>query len=60
MSGKLQVTLVRSRSKADWRQRRVLDGLGLRRRERPRELPDDPSIRGMIERVHHLVRVEKA
>src|SRR5579863_5696096 len=38
----------------------TLKGLGLNRRHRSRVLEDTPSVRGMIERVRHLVRVEPA
>ena len=38
----------------------TLKGLGLNRRHRSRVLEDTPSVRGMIERVKHLVRVEPA
>jgi ribosomal protein L30 len=40
------------------RQRANLIGLGLNKIGRFRVLPDVPAIRGRIERVHHLVRVE--
>jgi len=36
----------------------TLKGLGLNRRHRSRVLEDTPAVRGMIARVHHLVRVE--
>jgi large subunit ribosomal protein L30 len=38
-------------------QRETLIGLGLNRIGRVSELPDTPSVRGMITKVHHLVRV---
>jgi large subunit ribosomal protein L30 len=38
----------------------TLIGLGLNRRHRSRTLEDTPSVRGMITKVHHLVRVEPA
>ena len=60
MSGKLKVTLVRSKSKANYRQKRVLDGLGVWRRHQTRELEDTPAIRGMIAKVVHMVSVEEA
>jgi len=41
-------------------QRQTLIGLGLNKRHRTRELEDTPSVRGMIEKVKHLVRVEEA
>jgi large subunit ribosomal protein L30 len=38
----------------------TLKGLGLNRRHRSRVLEDTPAVRGMIERVRHLVQVEPA
>lgn len=38
----------------------TLKGLGLNKRHRSRVLEDTPAVRGMIERVRHLVRVESA
>jgi large subunit ribosomal protein L30 len=40
-------------------QEETLKGLGLNRRHRRRVLEDTPSVRGMIEKVKHLVRVEE-
>ena len=39
-------------------QRATLIGLGLNKINRTRELEDTPSVRGMISKVKHLVRVE--
>ncbi|HEY9079045.1 50S ribosomal protein L30 [Magnetovibrio sp.] len=41
-------------------QRATLKGLGLNKMNRTRELEDTPAVRGMINKVHHLVRVEEA
>ncbi len=41
-------------------QRANLIGLGLNKMHRTRVLEDTPSVRGMIDRVKHLVRVEPA
>ena len=38
-------------------QRQTLVGLKLNKIGRTSELPDTPAIRGMIEKVHHLVRI---
>ncbi len=38
-------------------QRATLVGLGLTRRGRVRTLEDTPAVRGMIDKVAHLVRV---
>ncbi len=41
-------------------QRQTLVGLGLNKMNRTRELEDTPSVRGMINKIPHLVRVEEA
>ena len=40
-------------------QRATLVGLGLNKMRRTRELEDTPSVRGMIAKVQHLVRIEE-
>ena len=57
---KVKVTLVKSTIGYDKRQAVVVRGLGLRRLGHCVELPDTPSIRGMVHKVRHLVRVEEA
>ena len=39
-------------------QRATLVGLGLNKMNRTSELEDTPAVRGMIDKVSHLVRVE--
>lgn len=58
MSGKLKITLRRSRIGTPPQQQRVLQGLGLRRINSSVTRPDDAAIRGMIFKVKHLVAVE--
>ncbi len=41
-------------------QRATLIGLGLNKMHRTRELEATPAIRGMINKVHHLVRIDDA
>ncbi|MCK5445464.1 MAG: 50S ribosomal protein L30 [Rhodospirillaceae bacterium] len=41
-------------------QHATLKGLGLNKMNRTRELEDTPAVRGMINKVSHLVRVEEA
>ena len=41
-------------------QRATLVGLGLNKMHRTRTLEDTPAVRGMINKVKHLVRVEDA
>lgn len=40
-------------------QKETLTGLGLNKIGRARELEDTPSVRGMIRKVAHLVKVEE-
>ena len=42
------------------KQRQTLIGLGLNKIRRTSTLPDTPAVRGMIEKVKHLVRVQDA
>ena len=41
-------------------QRATLIGLGLNKMHRTRELEDTPSVRGMIAKVSHLIRIDEA
>jgi large subunit ribosomal protein L30 len=56
---KLVITQVRSSNGANPRQRRTLQTLGLGKIGRSVERDDHPTVRGAIERVRHLVRVEE-
>ena len=56
---KLLVTLVRSPIGYDWRQKRTVRALGLRRLHQTVEHPDSPAIRGMLAKVRHLVQIEE-
>ena len=54
----LTVTLTGSPIGQTLRQRQTLRGLGLTRRGRSVVVRATPAVRGMIEKVQHLVRVE--
>ena len=41
-------------------QRATLQGLGLNKMHRTKELEDTPAVRGMINKIHHLVQVDEA
>ena len=58
MAGKLRITQYRSANGANPRQRDTLRTLGLGRIGRSVERPDDPTVRGAIQTVRHLVKVE--
>ncbi len=42
------------------KQRQTLIGLGLNKMHRTRELEDTPAVRGMANKIRHLVRIEDA
>ena len=56
---KVKVTQIGSPIGRPVKQRQTLIGLGLNKLHRSRVLEDTPSVRGMINRVHHLVKVER-
>lgn len=56
-AARLRVTLVRSPIGYDKRQALVVRGLGLRRIGHSVDVVDNPSVRGMLHKVRHLVRV---
>jgi large subunit ribosomal protein L30 len=54
----LRITLVRSLIGYPQRQRETAKGLGLRKINSRVIRPDRPEIRGMINKISHLVKVE--
>jgi len=58
MTKKVRVTQIGSPIGRTQDQHATLKGLGLYKMNRTRELEDTPSVRGMISKVAHLVRVE--
>ena len=56
-SGRVRIKQVRSAIGYTERQRATLRGLGVRRLHRVVELEDTPAIRGMLNKVSHLVVV---
>ncbi len=54
----LKVTQVHSPIGRTADQRATLIGLGLNKMNKTRELEDTPAVRGMINKIKHLVRVE--
>jgi large subunit ribosomal protein L30 len=55
----IKVTQIGSPIRRPKDQRATLVGLGLNKMHKTRELEDTPSVRGMISKVGHLVRVEE-
>jgi large subunit ribosomal protein L30 len=55
---KIKVTLVKGLIGTISKHRECVKGLGLRRREQTVEVIDSPAVRGMINKVSYLVKVE--
>ena len=58
--GRIKITQIGSPIGRRHDQRETLVGLGLNKINRSRVLEDTPAVRGMVEKVHHLVKVEPA
>jgi len=56
---RLKVTQIGSPSRRPADQRATLVGLGLNKMHSSRVLEDTPAIRGMLRKVHHMVKVEE-
>ena len=59
MAGTLRITQFKSANGANPRQRDTLRTLGLGKIGRSTERPDDPTVRGAIQTVRHLVKVDE-
>ena len=59
MSKQLKITLVKSKIGRPENQRQVLSGLGLNKTNGCVVLNDTPEVRGMINKVIHLVSVKE-
>ncbi len=59
MTGKLLITLTKSPVGRRREQKQTVRALGLRRMHQTVELGDTPTIRGMVNKVSHLVTVEE-
>lgn len=58
-AGVLRITLVRSTIGRPADQARTVASLGLRKLNATVDRPDNPSIRGMVTKIRHLVKVEE-
>ena len=59
MGKMLKITLVKSMIGRPEKHRNVLRGMGLTKLNRTVELQNTPSVRGMVEKVSHLVVAEE-
>ncbi|MBQ7582958.1 MAG: 50S ribosomal protein L30 [Lachnospiraceae bacterium] len=56
---KIKVTLVKSPIGAIPKHRKTVEAMGLRKLNHTVELPDNDAVRGMVQQVCHLVKVEE-
>ena len=56
----IKITQTKSRIYCPMTQKRTLDALGLHKMNHTVVKEDTPSVRGMIQKVHHLVTVTEA
>ncbi|MGB4661716.1 MAG: 50S ribosomal protein L30 [Mobilitalea sp.] len=59
MADKLKITLVKSTIGSLPKHKATVEALGLKKPNWTVEMPDNASIRGMVEQVRHLVKVEE-
>jgi len=59
MSGQIKVKQVKSGIGFPRKQRETLKGLGLKKMHQTRILEDTPAIRGMVNKINHLVTFEE-
>ena len=57
MNKKIKIKKVASLIRKPESQGRIVKGLGLRKTNSVREIEDTPSVRGMLAKVGHLVKV---
>ena len=60
MADKLKVTLVKSPIGCVPKHRRTVEALGLKKVNKTVELTDNAAVRGMVNQVSYLVKVEEA
>ena len=56
---KLRITLVKSPIGAVPKNKKTVEALGLRKLNKTVEMPNNDSVKGMIQQVRHLVKVEE-
>ena len=59
MAEKFKITLVKSPIGAVPKHKATVEALGLKKTGKTVEMPDNAAIRGMIQNVRHLVKVEE-
>ena len=60
MADKLKITLVKSTIGAVPKHKKTVSAMGLTKVNKTVELPDNAAVRGMVNQVSYLVKVEEA
>ena len=60
MADKLKITLVKSTIGAVPKHVKTVEALGLKKVNKTVEMPDNAAVRGMVNQVSYLVKVEEA
>lgn len=59
LADRLKITLVKSTIGAIPKHKKTVEAMGLRKLNKSVEMPDNESVRGMINQVKHLLKVEE-
>ena len=59
MADKLRITLVKSPIGAVPKHRKTVEALGLKKLNKTVEMPNNDAVKGMVNQVRHLVKVEE-
>ena len=59
MADKLKITLVKSTIGAIPKHKKTVKAMGLTKMHKTVEMPDNAAVRGMVDQVRHLVKVEE-
>lgn len=59
MANKLKITLTKSLIGQTPKNRATAEALGLKKINKTVEMPDNDAVRGMIQKVRHMVKVEE-
>jgi len=58
--GKVKITQIKSAIRRPKDQKRTLEALGIRKLHTEKVVEESPAVLGMIRKVEHLLKVEKA
>ena len=58
-AGMIRVRLYKSMNSCQWKHRLSVKALGLNKLNDVRELKDSPQVRGLVDKISYLVRIEE-